>query len=561
MLTNLHVKNLALIEEADISLQEGLNILTGETGAGKSILLGAINLALGGKFDKEMLRHGAEQALVELTFSGDFSEELKRICVQEEVPLEGEEICISRRMSVGKSVYRINGEIVVARVVKAVAEELIDIHGQHEHQSLLKKAKHLEILDEYAGEELEKIAKEVSLLYASRRDLQKKLEEDSLDEHAKKREQDLLQYEIDEIENAGLKIGEDAELETLNKKMSNSRKLSQAAQEARELLDGDRIGAGEMISQAVRSVRGLADYDEKMGEIEALLIDIEGLVSDARKELADYIESMEWDEEAFSLMQERLNEINRLKDKYGWEIPDILKELEKRKERLEDLNHYDEMREKLQTQLTEVNKKLQEKADRLTAVRQKAAKGLQEVLTKALEQLNFLTVQFEIAIRKEDITAKGQDDVEFMISTNPGEAVRGLGMVASGGELSRVMLAIKTVLAGKDQIDTLIFDEIDTGISGKTAFKVAGAMASVAKKHQVICITHLPQIASMADAHYEIQKGEKDGTTLTTIQKLSEEESLKELGRLLGMDEASETAISNAREMKEQANRQKLQIG
>lgn len=554
MLTNLHVKNLALIEEADISLREGLNILTGETGAGKSILLGAINLALGGKFDKEMLRHGAEQALVELTFQGEFSKALCQICQQEEIPLEGDEILISRRMSVGKSVYRINGEIVVAKVVKAVAEELIDIHGQHEHQSLLKKSKHMEILDEYAGDELAAVSKEVASLHGKRRELMKQLTEDALDEREKKREQDLLLYEIEEIENARLREGEDEELETLNKKMSNSRKLSQGAEEARELLDGDRGSAGALISQAVRSVRGLSEYDERMGEIESLLLDIEGLVNDAQKELADYIDSMEWDEESFSQVQERLNEINRLKDKYGWEISDILKELEKKQIRLDELNHYDEIREKLQKELEKNEAELAKSAGKLTILREKAAKGLQEVLTKALEQLNFLTVQFEIAIREEmEISAKGQDDVEFLISTNPGESVKGLGMVASGGELSRVMLAIKTVLAGKDDIDTLIFDEIDTGISGKTAFKVAGAMATVAKKHQVICITHLPQIAAMADAHFEIRKEEKDGATITQIQPLDEEQSLKELGRLLGMDEASESAISNAREMKAQA--------
>ncbi len=558
MLTNLHVKNLALIEEAEVDFQKGLNILTGETGAGKSILLGAINLALGTKFEKEMLRQGEEQALVELNFSVERIDTLKEIFEREEIPWEDSGIIISRRISPQKSVYRINGEVVVARVVKEVAEELIDIHGQHEHQSLLKKSKHLEILDAYGGEEHYKLLEELGDLYRQYKEKQRELESFDIDDSAKKREQDLLQYEVNEIEAASLSMGEDVELEERNKKMSYAQKLTDGAREVQSYVDGDGEGALSFVSRAVRALRGLGDIDSQVGEMQSQLYDIEALLTDLSKDVSDYIDSMEWDEEEYNKVQDRLNEINRLKDKYGNSLESILKQMDIKKKRLAELDHMDEIIDGLKQEVSKMNQKLLKKANDLSVIRKKAAEGLKVVLTDALKELNFMSVHFDIAFNETDeVGPKGRDDVEFLISTNPGEAVRSLSLVASGGELSRIMLAIKTILAAKDNIDTLIFDEIDTGISGKTAWKVAGAMQKVSEHHQVICITHLPQIAAMADAHFVIEKKQEGNGTVTEILPLEEEASMMELGRLLGMDETSDSALSNAREMKDQANRQK----
>lgn len=560
MLTNLYVKNLALIDEVEVSFSQGLNILTGETGAGKSILLGAINLALGAKFDKDMLRQGEEQALVELTFSGKMSERLEEILKREEIPIE-EDILISRRMWAGKSVYRMNGEVVVARVVKEVAEELIDIHGQHEHQSLLKKTKHLEILDEYAAEESKLLLNEVKNVYQQHRDLKKELAELSMDESSKKREQDLLAYEVEEIENARLMPGEDEELESLFRKMNNHQKLSNAMGEIQSLLEEEEGGAASLVSRAVRGMRGLSAYDPGLEGIESQLLDLDSILSDVTKEVTDYLDNLEWDEAEFVRVQDRLNEINRLKDKYGRDTESILQQLEEKQKRLEDLNRIDERRSELEEKVRLCEEKMMSKARKLSGIRKRASEGLCRVLTEALKNLNFLSVSFEISFRElEECTSNGLDEVEFMISTNPGEPVRGLEQVASGGELSRIMLAIKTVLAQKDRIDTLIFDEIDAGISGKTAWKVSEALQGVACCHQVICITHLPQIAAMADAHFEIKKEIVEDHTVTGIHYLNKDQSMAELGRLLGMDGANETALLNAKEMKKQAELVKKKV-
>ncbi len=553
MLLSLHVKNLALIQETEVEFEEGLNILTGETGAGKSVLIGSINLALGGKFDKDMLRSGAESGLVELTFSGE-NEALQKKLQEMDIPVE-DVITISRKLVPGKSVSKINGESVNVKQIKDVAELLIDIHGQHEHQSLLHKKKHMEILDAYAGDSATEALELVAELYGEVKELKRRIEADSLDEESKNREMDLLQYEIQEIENASLTEGEDEELETLHLKLRNSKKITEALNESYMYTGSESTdGAASGIGRAVRLLGSVAEYDKDLEGLLSSISEIENLLSDYNRELSAYLSDLEFDGESFEKMEARLDQINFLKTKYGKSIPEILESMKKKQERVDALLDYDMYMKGLQAQLVNRQSKLKKACAKLSQIRQEAAGILQGELLEALKNLNFLSVDFRIYVESEkETTSKGYDEVEFVISTNPGEKPKSLAQVASGGELSRIMLGIKTVLAKKDEIDTLIFDEIDAGISGKTAWKVSGQLDKVAKAHQVICITHLPQIAAMADCHHVIEKGVEEDSTVTHIRKLDEEASLGELARLLGSDEKSEAALENARAMREEA--------
>lgn len=559
MLQSLHVKNLALIEETEVEFGRGLNILTGETGAGKSVLIGSVNLALGGKFDKEMLRKGAESALVELSFSCDDRKAVWKMS-QLQLPLEEDGgIVISRRMQPGKNVFRINGETVTVRQVKELAEYLIDIHGQHEHQSLLHKKKHMEILDTYCGESFQELSRETEKVYKECTRLRRLAEEEAMDSEARAREQSLAEFELQEIQNAGLKPGEDEELEQSYRRMTNSKKITENLAESYQYTSSDSEGgAGGGLSRALRALRSVTMYDDNLSALEGQLSEIDALLSDYNRDIAQYMSGMEFDQEDFAKAEERLNEINHLKGKYGRTIEEILEYGRGRQEHLDKLADYEAYMRSLQEQLEENNRLLLDLCGRMSSVRCQNARELSGMLKSALVNLNFLSVEFTIQVTPEQtVTAAGYDDVEFLISTNPGEAVKPLAQVASGGELSRVMLAIKTVLAGRDAIDTLIFDEIDTGISGKTAWRVSERLDMAAHAHQVICITHLPQIAAMADVHFVIEKSSTDESTVTQIRKMEEEESLGELARLLGSDTLSEAALINAREMKEQAGRHK----
>lgn len=555
MLQSLHVKNLALIKETEVEFGEGLNILTGETGAGKSLLIGSVTLALGGKFEKEMLRKGAESALVEMVFSGTGKNIAEKL---DEMGLEREEdgtVIVSRKMQVGKSVCRINGEIVTARQVKELAELLIDIHGQHEHQSLLHKKKHMEILDDYCGKEFLEEALQVEEAYRECRELRRRLEEESMDEEEKVKEKALAEFEWQEIEQAHLIPGEDAALEQRYRLMVNSKKIAENLSESYQYTGGDfENGAANAMSRALRSLRGVTMYDERLEELEGQLSEIDDLLADYNRDLAEYMENCEFDGADFAAVEDRLNTLNRLKEKYGNTIEAVISYGEERQKLLEKLSDYDTYMQELEGKLALSEKRLASACGKLSAIRQKNAVTLGKKLKNALVGLNFLTVEFAVEVRPgQTVTAKGSDDVEFMISVNPGESLKPLGQVASGGELSRVMLAIKTVLAGRETLGTLIFDEIDAGISGRTAWKVSEQLDTVAHSTQVLCITHLPQIAAMADRHYVIEKSSTEDNTITDIKNLSGEESLGELARLLGSDILTEAALSNAREMRAQA--------
>lgn len=559
MLVSLHVKNLALIDEEEVFFEEGLNILTGETGAGKSIIIGSVNLALGAKADKEMIRTGAEYALIELVFQLD-EKQNKQLREMDYFPEEDGTFMIQRKIMPSRSVCKACGETVNAKQLKEIAEVLIDIHGQHEHQSLLQKKKHKEILDTYAGEKAETLKEQIREEYREYVKLLKEQETNGSDENAREKEAALLRFEIQEIEEAGLRVGEDEQLEQDYRRMLNSRKIKEAVYMAYRMTgDGTGESAGENISRALREIRSVSSYDSSLEDIEAQLQDIDNLLNDFNRQMADYIESLEFDEEDFVRTEERLNLLNHLKAKYGKNIGEVLAYKQQGEEKLNLLENYEIYKAQLQKKLEEGKERLIKLSTKLSKLRKTYASELGEKLKTALFDLNFEEVQFEIQVRPctEQLAADGFDDVEFMISTNRGEKLKSLSQVASGGELSRIMLAFKTVLADKDEIQSLIFDEIDTGISGKTAWKVSEKLGILGRNHQIICITHLPQIAAMADAHFLIRKATKNDRTVTTIRRISKEDELRELARMLGGAEITEAALENAKEMKELAGNTK----
>lgn len=557
MLLNLHVKNLALIKEAEVDFGQGLNILTGETGAGKSLIIGSVNMALGGKTPKDMVRDEDKAALVELLFSVEKDSQMEALCALG-IPMEEDRsILMQRKIQNGRSTARINGETVTASVLKKVSELLIDIHGQHEHQSLLYKKNHLTILDSYGEEELAPALKELKECFEKYQQLKRELEKTDLDENERNREISLLTFEIDEIENAALTTGEDDTLENEYRKMVNSKKITEAMNLVyQETGYESGSGAGEAVGRALRELNAVVSFDEALSGLSEQLLDIDSLLNDFNRSVSEYMSDCEFSEEEFRSTEERLNTVNHLKSKYGNTIEKILAYKAEKEEVLEKLEDYDKCREEMRLELQETEQKLSSLCERVSGLRVKYAKELSELLKQALFDLNFLEVEFEVSVEPQlgKYTQKGFDDVEFLLSTNPGEKVKPLSQVASGGELSRIMLALKTVLAKKDAIDTLIFDEIDTGISGRTAQKVAEKLSELSKEHQVICITHLPQIAAQASHHFLIRKGCEQGETLTDVKELSTDESVEELARMLGGAKITEAVLLNAKEMKDLAN-------
>jgi DNA repair protein RecN (Recombination protein N) len=557
MLYSLHVKNLALIKEQEIDFTKGLNILTGETGAGKSVVIGSVNLALGGKADAGLIRTGEEYALVELVF-GLENEAQKKFLLDMDIPVEDDgTVVIQRKIMQGRSISKVGGESVTTRQLRDISNILINIHGQNDHQELLHKKKHLEILDGYCQDSLKKPMEELAEEYSTMKSLCKKLDETDLDEKDRLREQELLEFEIDEITEANPVVGEDEKLESAYHKMVNSRRISEAVYSvAAQTGSGEsEESASDIIGRAVRELTSVVNYDKELEGLLEQLSDIENLLADFGHSLSTYMKDLEFDDEEFRTTEDRLNVINHLKEKYGGSIESVLEYLDEKQSRLETLKDLDAHRNRLKKELEESRGKVLELCKKISGIRKKGAAELQKKLKEALVDLNFLDVEFEIAVNsdEENISSNGYDDVEFMISTNPGEELRPLEKIASGGELSRIMLALKTVVADKDDISTLIFDEIDAGISGKTAWKVSQKLGELGKDHQIICITHLPQIAAMADAHFMIEKGLSDGRTVTRIFSLDEDESLRELARLLGGETITEATLQNALEMKKMA--------
>lgn len=558
MLQSLHVKNLALIDEAEVVFGGGLNILTGETGAGKSIIIGSINLALGAKADKEMIRSGAEYALVELVFNVDDPAQARAIRDME-LPLEEGQLILQRKIMENRSQCKVCGETVTAKQLRQLSEVLIDIHGQHEHQSLLKEAKQLEILDAYAGSRLSEKKERLRETYRQYRDKCKELSENGTDEETRKKECSLAEFECREIEEAALVPGEDVETERAYQRMNNARKIEEAAVSAHALCGYENDGAGSAIARAIREIRSVSAYDETLQEYEKQLLDIDSLLNDYNRGMAEYLSDLEFDAGQFEQTEARLNLLNRLKSKYGNTVEEILDYRERALETIEKYQNFDAYRATLERETADLKKEALSLSEEISGMRKENAQMLSEKMREALSDLNFEQAVFEIRVEadEERLSENGFDRVYFLISTNPGEPTKELSQVASGGELSRIMLALKTHLADKDEIGTLIFDEIDTGISGRTAWKVSEKMGILGKGHQLICITHLPQIAAMADTHFVIEKRVEDNRSITRIRELGQEESVEELARMLGGDVITESALKNAEEMKELAGKTK----
>lgn len=554
MLHNLHVKNLALIDETEIDLGPGLNILTGETGAGKSILLGSVGLALGARYTADMLRNGAGNGLVELTFSVDDEKLKKKLQALDIFPEEGM-ITLSRRLMEGRSVSRINGETVSMATLRDVASMLIDIHGQHDNQTLLNKKNHLALLDLYAGDEIRPLKEEMEKSYRVYRDICRQEEEASLDEESRRRELSLAEFEVSEIQEAAPVPGEDEELEETYRRMTESRKITEAVGETYRYTSEDSgANASDCLSRAIRAFQEAAEFDERGAQLYSQLLDADSLLNDFNRELAEYAKSFEFSEDEFKETEDRLNVLNHLKAKYGNTVSDVLAYCEEKKQRIEELKDYDSFREKLREKKEQALLKVEKSSDKLHQIREKNASLFSEAIRRQMSELNFLDTRLELRLTDTGhFGSNGRDEAEFYLALNPGEPLKALGNIASGGELSRIMLAVKTVLADEEDTPTLIFDEIDAGISGITAGKVAEKLRLIGKSRQVICITHLPQIAAAADVHFQIKKEAEDSAVKTQIRLLDEEQSVGELARLLGGASLTEHIVKSAREMKEMA--------
>ncbi|MBR6402861.1 MAG: DNA repair protein RecN [Eubacterium sp.] len=548
MLVNLHIVNLALIDELDIDFRPGLNILTGETGAGKSIIIGSIGIGLGGRYDTSLLRDEEKDGLVELLFSVD--ETVADLLREEEIDVEDGEVLISRRLTGGRSINRINDKTVTIAKLRQVSECLISLHAQHEQRTLLKASKHLELVDKYS-DKIPVLKDKVSGIYKEFKSVSDKLETMSLDETERAKKLDYIRYEINDIESARLTSGEDTELEDIYKKASNAQEIAEITGETMELVgyDSDR-SAGSQLSRAVRTLNGLTKLDPGAEELVKMLTDIDALMSDFAGQLSDYASDMEYDEETLRSTEERLNLINTLKARYGSSIEDINSTLEKLKNEEEELTSYEETIASLENEKIKLHAELEKECDKLTAERKKSAKALCKTIADAMKELNFERVSFDMEFgRLSDYTSNGIDSAQFIISTNVGEDMKPLVDTASGGELSRVMLAIKSVLSESDDTPTLIFDEIDVGISGITAEKVGNMMHKLSESRQIISITHLPQIAAAADSAYVIEKKVVGEKTNTSIRSLDMDGRIKELARLLGGAKVTDSVIATAKEM------------
>ena len=556
MLTQISVANIALMDSVEVELGDGLNILTGETGAGKSILLGAINLCLGAKSARDAVRDPEKPAYVDLLFT-DISQPVLDALAEMDIEAEEGELLLSRRFGTnGKGTSRANGVAVSSQQVKTLAGLLIDIHGQHEHQSLLNSATHIEILDRFSPESAA-LRETMRSLWSEHSAIEKELEELSANEAEKERLLSLLQYESNEIEEADLVEGEEDELNELRHRLLYAGRLREDSLRAYGALRDVEAEACalDLLERASSLMEGLERFDPAFfAPRREALMNAAAIADDIAADLRAYGENIEEDEGRLAEIEERLDLIHRMKTKYGRSIPEIYRYKQKNDAEIDKLNHISELLAELRLRQTAVRGKMEETAGALHELRVRSAGKISGQITEILKTLQFSDPCFTVDIAPRELSAKGSDAVSFLVRTNLGDEIKPLTQIASGGEVSRIMLAIKTVLAEQDEIGTLIFDEIDTGISGRTAQSVAEKMCHIAGFRQVIAVTHLAQLAAMADTHLCITKEEENGKTYTRVRKLSEAEEPEELARLVGGLMLTEAVYENAREMKRLAN-------
>ena len=546
MLRLLHIENIAVIEQADILFEDGFHILTGETGAGKSIVVDAISAIMGERAYRDMIRTGTNKASVRAVF-----DRVPQLPWFEEngVPYE-DEITVQREIFLdGKNVCRVNGLPVSVGTLKKLGISLINIHGQHDSASLFDENYHLSFLDGFACNE--ELLAAYGEKYRKVLELREELRRLSMDEGEKLRRMETLRYQIEEISRAELKAGEDEELESRRKLLQNSEKLSDGLQDAALGLNGDddTEGAAALLSRAEKALGKISRYDESLHKLHSLVTDLMYQVQDAAEQVSDRIYSLSYSADELERIEERLDTIHRLRRKYGADCAQILAYLERAKEELDEIEFADERVEQLKGKLRVAKQDALSAAETLRAARKQAAIGLTERILSELADLDMKKVQFSCEFTETELSPAGADAVAFYMSANVGEALKPLNKVASGGELARIMLALKNVLAEKDQVPTLVFDEVDTGVSGRAAQKVAEKLRAVSKNKQVLCVTHLPQLAALADTHLLISKGEREGRTYTTVEPLDFEGRKMELARIIGGANITETTLQSAAEM------------
>ena len=546
MLSLLHIENIAVIECADISFDRGFNVLTGETGAGKSIVIDAISAILGQRAYRDMIRTGTNKASVRAVFTDvpklDWFEENgveydPETIIQREVHLDGKNVC------------RVNGSLVTVSILNKLGIQLINIHGQHDSASLFDEANHLTFLDDFAGNGA--IRETYAEKYGAVDKLRREINRISMDESEKLRRMETLKYQIEEIEKANLEAGEDDALEERRKLLQNSEKIANGLNEAVESLYGgdDTDGAATLLNMAERALARIAKYSDDISSLHEKVADLMYQVQDAAEIARDVQYELSYSADELDKIESRLDVIHKLRRKYGTTCADILQYLEKAKQELDEIEFADDHVERLKKKLKKAEKEAWDAAYDLRKNRQEVAEKLSARILTELAQLDMPKVQFACQFTELELTGNGADAVAFYMSANVGEALKPMSKVASGGELARIMLAMKNVLAEQDKVDTLIFDEVDTGVSGRAAQKVAEKLKSVARSKQVLCVTHLPQIAAMGDTHMLIAKGERDGRTYTTVTPLDLEGRKRELARIIGGANITEITLKSAEEM------------
>ncbi|UMZ73942.1 DNA repair protein RecN [Natranaerofaba carboxydovora] len=563
MLLHLEIKNFALIDNLEIEPGPGLNILTGETGAGKTIILDALGLILGDRASTEMVRQGKDKALIQGIFSltDEIGEDNYNNIINffNEIGVEfdkNDDLIISREITNNKSILRINGTATTISNLRKVTNGLVDIHGQHQHQSLLNEKNHLDILDAYGGKEILKDRNDFKEKYFEREKKQKELKELKGDPKERERRIDLLKFQLDEIESADLKPGEEEELQKTKKKLLNFERLKSGIYKAYDTIyQGEtETSVTDKLGVVLEDLNELKEMDDSLTtlvkEIETALIHLE----EASQELGTYYNDIELEPEELHDIEERIDKINDLKRKYGNNIDEILNYKEEIIKEIEWLENSRSKAQKIEKEIIQLDDILKEKAEQLNEKRKHVSKLLAKDISKELMELAMEKVQFEVSIKETSLNPKGSDKVEFLISPNPGEPLKPLSKIASGGELARIMLALKTVLSKVDNIRTLIFDEIDTGISGKAAQKVGIKLENLSKEKQILCVTHLPQIAAKADRHFNIYKEESSNKTFTNIIELEEDKKIQEIARMLDGSSPSEISLSHAKKMLKKEN-------
>lgn len=568
MLFELRVSNFALIEDLNFNFNPGLNILSGETGAGKSIVIGAINLLLGERAAVEQIRQGKDSAYVEGVVGYNSLQQSEIDSLLEKAEIEkNDELIIARELyRNGRSVARVNGRAVPASFLKEIGKYLVDLHGQHQHQSLLRPEKHLELLDSFGDERIGDSRDRVEKLYKKRQDLKKELSTLGSNSAERERRLDVYAFQFNEINNASLQPGEDEELKRREKVLANAEKIwSITAEVYADIYSGSDDGLATAIIDRLNKSRSLlaevVNIDQNLAPLLDLLESTSAQLDDVSHELRDYQSKLEFDPSELTMIQDRLNLINSLKRKYGSTIEEVMNFAGQIEEEMERLQNSEAMAEKLEQEIDAVETSLGEECLRLRGLRRETAKTLEGLLEDCLQELALPNARFAVSFtEKEEFSPKGMDQVEFLFSANQGEEVKPLAKIISGGEVSRVMLALKTILARQDLIPTLIFDEVDAGIGGTTVQAVAEKLAQLSGHHQVMCVTHSPQIAAMADCHYSLYKETVADRTLTKSALLSAEERREELARMLdgaGIDQVSlkhvDNVLERARQFKEKS--------